>query len=246
MKANKQSHYQKQTPLIYFCCFNLLKIYPCHGPIKLFYYRFINNHSWRQCLRTCVLCIHVDTHLRTLRSCRYAPAQQTYNYDITQWVISTMTIHINLFPSYSQLHSTGRIQGHTTSILGMWLSGRAFALHVKGPGFDPRHLQNFLSPTFTTNINIRLDASFKLILIIIIVCNIRHISFLGYPGTSLFILFNFQSHATTQETITPILTKPTVNYSDVTATHSISTIHIKSTLIHSITKVAIVFKLSEQ
>ena len=25
--------------------------------------------------------------------------------------------------------------------LGMWLSGRAFALHVKGPGFDPRHLQ---------------------------------------------------------------------------------------------------------
>ena len=26
----------------------------------------------------------------------------------------------------------------------MWLSGRAFALHVKGPGFDPRHLQ-FLS-----------------------------------------------------------------------------------------------------
>ena len=24
--------------------------------------------------------------------------------------------------------------------LGMWLSGRAFALHVKGPGFDPRHL----------------------------------------------------------------------------------------------------------
>ena len=26
----------------------------------------------------------------------------------------------------------------------MWLSGRAFALHVKGPGFDPRHLHNFL------------------------------------------------------------------------------------------------------
>ena len=25
--------------------------------------------------------------------------------------------------------------------MGMWLSGRAFALHVKGPGFDPRHLQ---------------------------------------------------------------------------------------------------------
>ena len=24
--------------------------------------------------------------------------------------------------------------------MGMWLSGRAFALHVKGPGFDPRHL----------------------------------------------------------------------------------------------------------
>ena len=23
----------------------------------------------------------------------------------------------------------------------MWLSGRAFASHVKGPGFDPRHLQ---------------------------------------------------------------------------------------------------------
>ena len=61
-------------------------------------------------------------------------------------------------------------------------------------------------------------------------------------------LFNLilQSHATTQETITPVLTKPTVNYSDVTATHRISTIHIKSTLIHSITKVAIVFKLSEQ
>ena len=28
--------------------------------------------------------------------------------------------------------------------LGMWLSGRAFALHVKGPGFDPRHLHLFL------------------------------------------------------------------------------------------------------
>ena len=27
--------------------------------------------------------------------------------------------------------------------VGMWLSGRAFALHVKGPGFDPRHLQRF-------------------------------------------------------------------------------------------------------
>ena len=26
-------------------------------------------------------------------------------------------------------------------LTGMWLSGRAFALHVKGPGFDPRHLQ---------------------------------------------------------------------------------------------------------
>ena len=26
------------------------------------------------------------------------------------------------------------------SELGMQLSGRAFALHVKGPGFDPRHL----------------------------------------------------------------------------------------------------------
>jgi hypothetical protein len=24
---------------------------------------------------------------------------------------------------------------------GMWLSGRAFASHVKGPGFNPRHLQ---------------------------------------------------------------------------------------------------------
>ena len=24
----------------------------------------------------------------------------------------------------------------------MWLSGRAFALHVKGPGFDPRHLHS--------------------------------------------------------------------------------------------------------
>ena len=107
-------------------------------------------------------------------------------------------------------------------------------------------MQDFLSPTFTTNINIRLDASFKLILIIIIVCNIRHISFLGYPGTCLFILFNFQSHATTQETITPILTKPTVNYSDVTTTQRISTIHIKSTMIHSITKCAIVFTLSEQ
>ena len=33
---------------------------------------------------------------------------------------------------------------HRISVLvhmGMWLSGRAFALHVKGPGFDPRHLQ---------------------------------------------------------------------------------------------------------
>ena len=28
---------------------------------------------------------------------------------------------------------------------GMWLSGRASALHAEGPGFDPRHLQ-FLSP----------------------------------------------------------------------------------------------------
>ena len=27
--------------------------------------------------------------------------------------------------------------------MGMWLSGRAFALHVKGPGFDPRHLHDF-------------------------------------------------------------------------------------------------------
>ena len=26
----------------------------------------------------------------------------------------------------------------------MWLSGRAFALHVKGPGFDPRHLHYVL------------------------------------------------------------------------------------------------------
>ena len=25
--------------------------------------------------------------------------------------------------------------------MGMWLSGRAFALHVKGPGFDPHNLQ---------------------------------------------------------------------------------------------------------
>ena len=28
---------------------------------------------------------------------------------------------------------------------GMQRSGSAFALHVKGPGFDPRHLQNFFS-----------------------------------------------------------------------------------------------------
>ena len=28
-------------------------------------------------------------------------------------------------------------------VQGMWLSGRAFALHVKGPGFDPRHLHIF-------------------------------------------------------------------------------------------------------
>ena len=31
----------------------------------------------------------------------------------------------------------------------MWLSGRAFALHVKGPGFDPRHLQMFLQLMLT-------------------------------------------------------------------------------------------------
>ena len=30
----------------------------------------------------------------------------------------------------------------TLALTGMWLSGRAFALHVKGPGFDPRHLQS--------------------------------------------------------------------------------------------------------
>lgn len=36
----------------------------------------------------------------------------------------------------------------------MWLSGRAFALHVKGPGFDPRHLQYFL--VFIYNIFLRL------------------------------------------------------------------------------------------
>ena len=28
-------------------------------------------------------------------------------------------------------------------VQGMWLSGRAFALHVKGPGFDLRHLHLF-------------------------------------------------------------------------------------------------------
>ena len=28
---------------------------------------------------------------------------------------------------------------------GMWLSGRASALHAEGPGFDPRHLQFFSS-----------------------------------------------------------------------------------------------------
>ena len=26
---------------------------------------------------------------------------------------------------------------------GMWLSGRALASHVRGPGFDPRHLHIF-------------------------------------------------------------------------------------------------------
>ena len=31
--------------------------------------------------------------------------------------------------------------------MGLWLSGRAFALHVKGPGFDPRllHFLRFYS-----------------------------------------------------------------------------------------------------
>ena len=28
--------------------------------------------------------------------------------------------------------------------LGMWCSGITFALHAKGPEFDPRHLHNFL------------------------------------------------------------------------------------------------------
>ena len=30
-----------------------------------------------------------------------------------------------------------------SSTQGLWLSGRASALHAEGPGFDPRHLQFF-------------------------------------------------------------------------------------------------------
>ena len=33
------------------------------------------------------------------------------------------------------------------SMKGMLLSGRAFALHVKGPGFNPRHLQSCVLKT---------------------------------------------------------------------------------------------------
>ena len=40
-------------------------------------------------------------------------------------------------------HNNGHIA------MGMWLSGRAFALHVKGPGFNPPHLQNFCHTSFS-------------------------------------------------------------------------------------------------
>jgi hypothetical protein len=63
-------------------------------------------------------------------------------------------MHIQIGDHYEsmQIHATGVIENRTnftyaktTNVcmsMGMWLSGRAFALHVKGPGFDPRHLQN--------------------------------------------------------------------------------------------------------
>ena len=39
------------------------------------------------------------------------------------------------------------IKLNTLSNRGMQLSGRAFALHVKGPGFDPRHLHFYCKNT---------------------------------------------------------------------------------------------------
>ena len=44
--------------------------------------------------------------------------------------------------------------------MGMWLSGRAFALHVKGPGFDPRRLHFRYKTSFRVPFELPITLSF--------------------------------------------------------------------------------------
>ena len=54
------------------------------------------------------------------------------------------------------VHPVSYLEKSTISFIwGVYRSGSAFALHVKGPGFDPRHLQwGILFSSFFSNFNI--------------------------------------------------------------------------------------------
>ena len=55
--------------------------------------------------------------------------------------------------------------------MGMWLSGRAFALHVKGPGFDPRHLHILL--LFLCFVDVDVLLLLLLLLLLLKVCGME-------------------------------------------------------------------------